>query len=236
MTGTSAGPPPTGTDAAKRRAGERAAEFVTEGMTLGLGTGSTARWFIDAVGRLVGGGMRLWGVPTSEASRRQAGALGIPLVELTAGGVDLAVDGADRVDPQLDLVKGFGAALLREKIVAHAARRFVIVIDAGKLTPHLGGRVPLEIAPFGHAATLAAVTSLGAGAAELRRGPAGDPVLSDNGGLIADLEASGEPDAGGLADALSSVPGVLGHGLFLGMADLVLVAGPDGVRELHRRS
>ena len=197
-------------------------------MTLGLGTGSTARWFIAAVGRLVGQGMPLTGVPTSEASRRQAEELGIPLVDLGPEGVDLAVDGADRVDPELDLVKGFGAALLREKIVAHAARTFVVVVDTGKLAPHLGGRIPIEVASFGWRATLAAIDRLGAGPAVLRRSPAGDPVVTDNGGCVADLEAGDHPDVTGLSAALAEVPGVVGHGLFLGMADLVLAAAPDG--------
>lgn len=223
-------------EAAKRAAGERAAALVEEGMTLGLGTGSTAQWFIVACGRLVAEGMRLRGVATSSASERQARDLGIPVVELGRDGVDLAVDGADAVDGQLRLIKGAGGALLREKIVAAAARRFVVVVDSSKLRDPLGGRVPVEIVPFGHAATLAALERVTDTEARLRPGLDG-PYVTDNGGLVTDLEVSEIDDPEGLAEILSSLPGVTGHGLFLGMADLVLVATAGGeVLELAARS
>ena len=211
----------------KRAAGLAAAALVEDGMTLGLGTGSTARWFIAAVGDLVRSGMRLSGVPTSQRSEEQAREEGIPVVELDRGGVDLAVDGADSVDPDLRVVKGAGGALVREKIVAAAARRFVVVVDAGKLHDRLRGAVPIELVHFGWRATLAAVEATGA-AFDLRVDAAGQPVLSDNGNLLADGRFSVVEDPEGLAEQLEAVPGVVGHGLFLGMTDLVLAGHPDG--------
>lgn len=215
-------------EGAKRAAGEAAAELVEDGMTLGLGTGSTARWFIAAVGRRMREGMRVRGVPTSRASEALAIEHGIPLVELDEGGVDLAVDGADAVDGRLRLIKGAGAALLREKIVAAAARRFVVVVDEGKLRDPLGGALPAEIVDFGHRATLAMLGAVGT-EFRLRLGAGGRPVVTDNGNLIADGEFAPISDPEGLAARLDAIPGVVGHGLFLGMADLVIVAARDGM-------
>jgi len=220
-------------EAGKRAAGRAAAELVEDGMTLGLGTGSTARWFIDAVGELVASGWSLSGVPTSLASEAQARELGIPLVALGRTGVDLAVDGADSVDPSLRVVKGAGGALVREKIVAAAARRFVVVVDSGKLHDRLRGRLPVEVVPFGWEATLAALESTGA-AFTLRLGADGSPLLSDNGNYLADGAFSVLEDPEGLAEQIGAVPGVVGHGLFLGMADLVVAGHPDG--SVERRS
>jgi ribose 5-phosphate isomerase A len=214
----------------KRAAGAAAAEFVEDGMTLGLGTGSTARWFIAAVGDLVRQGMDLRGVATSVHSEAQAREEGIPLVELDRHGVDLAVDGADSVDPDLRLIKGAGGALVREKIVAAAARRFVVVVDSSKLHAHLHGQLPVELVDFGWQATLAALESTGT-VFDLRRHPTGDPVLSDNGNLIADASVAVVEDAEGMAEQIEAVPGVVGHGLFLGMTDLVLAGWPDGTVE-----
>jgi ribose 5-phosphate isomerase A len=148
-------------------------------------------------------------------------------VELGRLGVDLAVDGADSVDTDLRLVKGAGGALVREKIVAYAARRFVCVVDVGKLHDHLRGPVPVEVVPFGWQATLAALETTGA-VFELRRGGDGELLRSDNGNLVADGAFSLIDDAEGLAEQIESVPGVVGHGLFLGMADMVLAGRPDG--------
>jgi ribose 5-phosphate isomerase A len=220
-------------EAGKRAAGRAAAELVEDGMTLGLGTGSTARWFIDAVGELVASGWSLSGVPTSVESERQAQELGIPLAALGRTGVDLAVDGADSVDPSLRVVKGAGGALVREKIVAAAARRFVVVVDAGKLHERLRGKLPVEVVPFGWEATLAALESTGAAFA-LRLGSDGAPLRSDNGNYIADGAFSVLEDPEGLAEQIAAVPGVVGHGLFLGMADLVIAGHPDG--SVERRS
>ena len=211
----------------KRAAGQAAAALVEDGMTLGLGTGSTARWFIAAVGDLVRSGMTLQGVPTSRRSEEQALEESIPLVELGRTGVDLAVDGADSVDPSLRVVKGAGGALVREKIVAAAARRFVVVVDSAKLHDRLRGRLPVEVVPFGWEATLAALESTGA-AFSLRLDASGEPVRSDNGNLIADGAFTVLEDPEGLAEQISAVPGVVGHGLFLGMADLVIAGHPDG--------
>lgn len=214
-------------EAGKRAAGRAAADLVEDGMTLGLGTGSTACWFIDAVGSLVASGWSLRGVPTSVQSEEQARSLGIPLVALGRTGVDLAVDGADSVDPSLRVVKGAGGALVREKIVAAAARRFVVVVDSAKLHDRLRGKLPVEVVPFGWEATLAALESTGA-AFTLRLDSSGEPVRSDNGNLIADGAFTVLEDPEGLDEQISAVPGVVGHGLFLGMADLVLAGHPDG--------
>jgi ribose 5-phosphate isomerase A len=214
----------------KRAAGEAAAALIEDGMTLGLGTGSTAFWFIAAAGALMRQGMSLCGIPTSERSAAQARDEGIPLVELGRLGVDLAVDGADSVDPDLRLVKGAGGAMLREKIVAAAARRFVVVVDAAKLHDRLRGPLPVEVVHFGWEATLAALESTGA-VFDLRTGPDGEPVLSDNGNLIADGRFTVIEDAEGLAEQVEAIPGVVGHGLFLGMADLVIAGRPDGTVE-----
>jgi len=214
-------------DAAKRAAGEEAATLVEDGMTLGLGTGSTAHWFIVAVGRLVQEGRRLRGVATSQAAAALAEQLGIPLVDLDAHDLDLAVDGADVVDPDLRLIKGAGGALVREKIVAAAADRFVVVVDETKLRRPLAGTVPVEVVPFGVRSTLRALSATGPRFA-VRRRIDGSPLLSDNGNLLADGAYEVIDDPEGLAARLDAIPGVVGHGLFLGMADLVLVARLDG--------
>jgi len=214
-------------EAAKRAAGEAAAELVEDGMVLGLGTGSTARWFIEAVGRRVRDGLGVRGVPTSVASAALAAEQRIPVVELDGGGIDLAVDGADAVDRRLRLIKGAGAAMVREKIVAAAARRFVVVVDEGKLCATLRGLLPVEIVEFGWRATLAELGTLGA-PFRLRLDGGGHPVVSDNGHLVADGDYGDIDDPEGLAALLDAVPGVVGHGLFLGMADLVLAARRDG--------
>jgi ribose 5-phosphate isomerase A len=214
-------------EVAKRATGEAAAALVEEGMTLGLGTGTTARWFIEAVGSRVSAGLHVTAVATSLASAALAARHGIPLVELGSDGVDLAVDGADTVDPDLRLLKGLGGALVRERIVAAAAQRFVVVADETKLRPHLAGFVPVELLMFGWHHTMTLLDQTGA-AFQLRLDAAGEPLRSDNGNLIADGEFGPIADPEGLAARLDAIPGVVGHGLFLGMADLVIVAGLDG--------
>lgn len=214
-------------EVAKRATGEAAAALVEEGMTLGLGTGTTARWFIEAVGGRVSAGLRVTAVATSLASAALAARHGIPLVELGPDGVDLAVDGADTVDPDLRLLKGLGGALVRERIVAAAARRFVVVADETKLRDCLAGFVPVELLMFGWHHTMTLLDQTGAGFA-LRLDAAGEPLRSDNGNLIADGEFGPIADPEGLAARLDAIPGVVGHGLFLGMADLVIVAATDG--------
>ncbi|GAC1571412.1 MAG: ribose-5-phosphate isomerase RpiA [Candidatus Dormibacteria bacterium] len=197
-------------------------------MTVGLGTGSTAHWFIEALGRRCRDeGLRVRAVPTSDASTAQARTLSIPVVELPASGVDRARDGADHVDPEFRRVKGAGGAMVRERIVAAAAARFVVVIDHGKLVPALSADVPLEILPFGGERTLQIAAELTGGAGWRLAGD-GRIARSDNGNLIADARLAGGEDLEELAARLSDVPGLLGHGLFLGMADLVLAGGDDG--------
>jgi ribose 5-phosphate isomerase A len=215
-------------EAAKRSAGDAAALLVEEGMTLGLGTGTTARWFIEAVGARVASGLHVTAVATSLASAALAARHGIPLMELGARGVDLAVDGADTVDPDLRLLKGLGGALVRERIVAAAASRFVIVADETKLRPCLAGFVPVELLAFGWHHTMTLLNQTGA-EFNLRLDASGEPLRSDNGNLIADGEYAPIADPEGLAARLDAIPGVIGHGLFLGMADLVIVGGMDGV-------
>jgi ribose 5-phosphate isomerase A len=214
-------------EAAKRSAGEAAAGLLEDGMTLGLGTGTTARWFIEAVGARVARGLRVSAVATSLASATLAARWGIPLLELDARGVDLAVDGADTVDPDLRLLKGLGGALVRERIVAAAATRFVVVADETKLRSHLAGFVPVELLIFGWHHTMILLDQTGA-SFNLRLDAAGEPLRTDNGNLIADGEFAPIADPEGLAARLDAIPGVVGHGLFLGMADLVIVAATDG--------
>lgn len=221
-------------DAGKRAAAERALEEVRDGMVLGLGTGTTARHFVDGVGRLVAGGMRLTGVATSRATAAQAEALGIPLAETVDRALDLTVDGADEIDPELNLIKGRGGAMLREKVVAAASRRMVVIATEDKLVARLGrGPLPVEVLPLLWRRTAAHVEALGLHP-ELRLSADGQPYVSDNGNLILDCALAGVADLRALAAGLETIPGVLGHGLFLGLAELALVAGETGVREIRR--
>ncbi len=218
-------------DAQKRRAGEAAAELVENGMRLGLGTGSTARYFTEAVARRLLRGQLdgVVGVPTSRATAELALELGIPLVDLDAP-LDLAVDGADEIGPRLGLIKGGGGALLREKIVAAAAERFVVIADSSKLVEHLGETfaLPVEIARFGHLVTLSALQR--AGEAWLRGGER--PFVTDNGNYIVDVATGPISDAEGLSAALALTPGVVETGLFVGLADLAIIGTDTGVEEL----
>jgi ribose 5-phosphate isomerase A len=220
----------------KRKAAEAALAYVKPGMVLGLGTGSTARLFLEGVGRLVADGMDLRGVPTSFATAEAAKQLGIPLTSLEESPQpDLCVDGADEVDRRLNLIKGLGGALFREKIVAAASKQFVVVIDPAKLSPRLGTKAPLpvETHPFGWKTVSAALQALGA-QVDLRR-TEGEPFRTDNGNLILDAGFGPIQGASKLASRISGIPGVVGHGLFLGMAHVVLVGTPNGVRTLVPR-
>ncbi len=222
-----------GWERAKEAAGRAAAARVSSGLRIGLGTGSTARWFIIGVGEAVARGLRVEAVATSEASASLARELGIPLVELDARGLDLAVDGADLIDPDLRLVKGRGGAHVREKVVAAAARQFIVVADRSKTGTQLHGPVPVEVLAFGSGATLAALSECGA-SFRVRRDEAGSAILSDSGNLLADGDFGPIGDAEGLAQRLDAIPGVVGHGLFLGMTDRALIGDEDGgVRELE---
>ncbi len=218
----------------KRKAAEAALAYVKPGMVLGLGTGSTARFFLDGVARLVREGADLKGVPTSFATADAAKELGIPLTSLEERpSVDLCVDGADEVDPKLDLIKGLGGALFREKIVAAAAKRFIVIVDASKLVPRLGTKapVPVEVHPFGWKTAVAALEALGA-TVELRRRDS-ETVRTDNGNNLLDARFGTIKAPSKLAARIAAIPGVVGHGLFLGMADAVLVASDKGVRTLR---
>lgn len=210
----------------KRAAGEAAAKLVEAGMRVGLGTGTTARWFVVALGSRVREGLRVDCVATSDATARLAAEQKIAVEALDRRGLDIAVDGADEVDPDLRLLKGRGGALVREKIVAAAARSFVVVVDESKLCPALHGIVPVEVVPFGVDRTLALLEATGA-PFHLRQADGG-PVVSDNGNLIADGQYAALDDPEGLAARIDAIPGVVGHGLFLGMADLILVGEGDG--------
>ena len=225
-------------DQRKREAAERALQLVTSGMKLGLGSGSTARQFVDLVGEKVKAGLDIRCVATSEATDAQAKALGIPLGTLDdIPELDLTVDGADEVDPMLNLIKGGGGALLREKIVASASKRMVVIADATKLVPRLGAfPLPIEVVPFGLAATRRhierAFAKLGLAGPMRVRGGESSPFITDGGHYILDcsLGAIAEPEA--LSEILSPIPGVVEHGLFVGIARAAIIAGAEGVEVL----
>lgn len=226
-------------DELKRRAAERAVAFIQSGTAVGLGTGSTIRPLLELVAvRLASGALRaLVAVPTSEETAQRCRALGIPLVTLDEyPELALAIDGADEVDPHLNLIKGLGGALLREKLVALAAKRFVVVADQSKRVRRLGTRAPLpvEVVPFGWAALLPFFESLGA-VPNLRTGPDGTPYRTDGGHYIVDCRfPRGIRDPAALARALARRSGVVEDGLFLKIAHLAVIAGPRGVRLLRR--
>lgn len=229
-------------DAYKKQAAEAAVEFVRPEMTLGLGTGSTAAHFIAALGTRVRDGLYVKAVPTSEDTARKAAAAGIDLVEPDeTTSIDLAVDGTDEVDGALTLIKGGGGALLREKIVARAARRFVVIADATKKVAQLGRfPLPVEIDRYAFALTVRAVREtlarLGYPRADirLRASAAGPSFLSDGGNFILDCALGRIENAKALNEALKQIPGVIETGLFIGMADTVILAGPAGLERLVR--
>jgi ribose 5-phosphate isomerase A len=221
------------TDDLKRAVGRRAAELVEDGMSLGLGTGSTADCFLDALGERVQQGLRVRGVPTSERTARRAEALGISLTTLEeCPRLDLAVDGADQVDPRGNLIKGLGGALFREKRVATAAAELVVIVDDGKLVARLGVGcpVPVEVRTDAGDPVHRAIRALGAEPVLRRKG--GEPYVTDNGNHIVDAHFPAVDDAAGLEEALNRIPGVLDNGLFVGLTGRVLAGGASGVRLL----
>ncbi len=225
----------------KENAARAALDLVEDGMRLGLGTGSTAARFVDALAGRVASGLHVVCVPTSEATRAQAERLGIPLTTLDeTPQLDLTVDGADEIDDQLRMIKGGGGALLREKIVATASARMVVIADESKLVTTLGTYpLPIEVVRFGLMATMRLVEAIAAeagcvGEIRLRPGPGEAPFVTDQGNLIIDCAFGAIPEPEVLAFALKRVPGVVEHGLFLGVADLAIVAGSGGVRALRR--
>ncbi len=226
-------------DNLKRAAAERAAELVTDGMRLGLGTGSTAAHFVAAIGERVRGGLKVVGVPTSEATRDQAQREGIPLSTLDeTPDLDLTVDGADELDDDLRLIKGGGGALLREKIVASASRRMIVIADSSKHVAKLGRfPLPIEVVPFGLTAIERGIVrlldSLGAaGELRLRRAADGAPYVTDGGHFIFDAHLGRIDKPNVLASTLNNIPGVVEHGLFLGLATGAILASGDGLVEL----
>jgi ribose 5-phosphate isomerase A len=222
----------------KQAAAESAAALVEDGMILGLGTGSTAKLAIDVIGQRVKNGLSVIGIPTSEGTAQQARSLGIPLSTLDEHpAIDLTIDGADEVQlGPLNLNKGRGGALLREKIVASASRKLVIMVDESKLVERLGSHFPLsvELIPFGWSVAARKLEALGAKVA-LRSGSDGKPYVSDGGHYIVDCAFGPIASPAKLEFELNSLVGLVEHGLFLGMASQVIVAGSDGIRVLLPR-
>jgi len=232
---------PSTVEAEKKAAAARAVDFVRPGMRLGLGTGSTARHFVDLLGERVRMGLDIVAVPTSEATRAQAAALGIALTTLDeTPELDLTVDGADEIAPDLNLIKGGGGALLREKIVASASAQMIVIADASKLVPTLGRfALPIEIAPFGATATRRKVEALAAelgcpGPAILRKDQNGHVFVTDGGHWLLDAQLQRIADPQALATRLSAIAGVMEHGLFIGLTQAAILAGPGGVRLIER--
>jgi len=225
-----------GGTAAPEASAAAALEFVGPGQTLGLGTGRAAEAFVRALGRRVADGLGVRGVPTSERTAKLATELGIPLVTLAeAGRLDVTFDGADEVDPRLDLVKGYGGALVREKIVAASSDRLVILVGEEKMVDRLGarGRLPVETIPFAEPLAMARLRALGC-EPSVRTGDDGRPYLTDNGNLVLDCRVEPIDDPGALDTAITTIPGVLGTGLFVGMADAVVVQRGEKVEVLRR--
>lgn len=223
-------------DDQKRASGEAAAALVQSGMVVGLGTGSTAAWFVRA---LAARKLDVVGVPTSRATGELAQSLGIKVLELgQTKTIDLTVDGADEIGPALSLIKGGGAALLREKLVWEASRRCVVIADAAKRVPVLGKfALPIEVVAFGHQTTMAricdALSECEIGIAPRLRMKDGAPVMTDGGNVIYDAACGKIPEPAALADALKAVTGVVEHGLFLDLADLALIGTETGVIEVE---
>jgi ribose 5-phosphate isomerase A len=229
-------------DGLKRQAAARALESVRDGMKLGLGTGSTAKHFVDLLGERVRAGLKVVGVPTSEATRIQAAQCGIALTTLDdVDRLDLTVDGADEIDPALNAIKGGGGALLREKIVAAASDRMIVIADDTKWVDALGRfPLPVEVIPFGLAATRRAIAGAFAqsgvsGQMVLRKGSDGHVFVTDGGHWIIDAHLGRIEDAPRLAGLLNPIPGVVEHGLFIGLASTAILAGAQGIRVVERR-
>ena len=216
------------------RLAARALGYVRDGMRIGLGSGRAASAFVRALGLRVRDGLAVRGVPTSESTGRLARDLGVPLAGLDEGIVDLTVDGSDEVDPRLDLIKGYGGALVRERIVAAASRRVVILVGREKLVPVLGtrGRLPIEIVPFAAPLTIRELADLGC--RPVLRLEDGRPFVTDNGNWIVDCGVRPIEVPAAFARDLRALPGVVDTGIFLGVPDVVLVADATTVREMKR--
>ncbi len=222
-------------DEQKKAAGEAAAGRVEDGMTVGLGTGSTAAWFVKALGAR---GLKIKGIPTSEGTAALARELGIEVIGLDdVGRIDLTVDGADEIGPGLALIKGGGAALLREKLVWEASKRCIVIADAGKRVPVLGKfPLPIEVIPFGAKKTADRIADVlsdhDIGVVPRLRAKDGKPVITDSGNLLFDAACTAITNPSALAADLKSLTGVVEHGLFLDLADEALIAGDNGVEHL----
>jgi ribose 5-phosphate isomerase A len=230
-------------DALKRQAASRALDYVRPGMRLGLGTGSTARHFVELLGERVRAGLDVIGVPTSDATEADAKRCGVKLTTLDeTPHLDLTVDGADEIGPELALIKGGGGALLREKIVAAASDHMIVIADETKLVPSLGSfPLPIEVMPFGLAATEIAIgrvlesLKLPVNLRQRMRSD-GHAFVTDGGHRIIDASIGRIPDPDALANALAAVPGVVEHGLFLRLAGTAIIAGGAGIRVIERHS
>ena len=223
-------------EAQKRAAAARALEFVRPGMRLGLGSGSTAKHFVELLAERVRAGLDVIAVPTSEVTRADAERLGVRLTSLDEmPELDLTVDGADEIAADLSLIKGGGGALLREKIVAAASGRMVVIADESKWVPVLGRfPLPIEVMPFGFGATQRAVEAACAAPVALRKGKNGHAFVTDGGHWILDARLERISDPKSLSERLFRIPGVVEHGLFIGMAQAAILAGPAGARVVER--
>lgn len=223
-------------NALKRAAAEAAVDLVQDGMVVGLGTGSTAHFAVEALAHRCGQGLRILGIPTSERTAAEAEALGIALTSFAEHRqIDLTIDGADEVERgTLNLIKGRGGALLREKVVAAASRRLVIVVDGEKMVDRLGTRVPVpvEVTAFGFEVTQATLAALGADA-RLRLSATGEPFVTDGGNRILDCAFGPIADPAALEERINRVVGVVDCGLFVGRADMVLLADAGGLHRLE---
>ena len=218
-------------------AAERALSFVRDGSRVGLGSGRAARAFLEALARAVGKGLRVVGVPTSDATRELASDLGIPLATLEeVRRLDVTVDGADEIDPKLNLIKGYGGALLREKVVASNSDQFIVMASQEKLVPVLGSRgvLPVEVVPFAAPVVQSRLEGR-LGEAPIRQGGKG-AYRTDNGNYVLDCRVNAIEDPAGLQEMIQSIPGVVGTGLFIGMADQAIVVENGKIQILARKT
>jgi ribose 5-phosphate isomerase A len=222
----------------KQAAGYKAAELVSDGMTVGLGTGSTVFYTLEALAQRVAKGLEIRGVPTSLDTETKAREFGIPLTTLDeVTSIDLTIDGADEIDPQFNMTKGGGGALLREKVIAYISKREAIVVGRNKLVERLGTTflLPVEVVPFARPVVVRAITELGAQPV-LRQAEPGQTYATDNGNEILDCRfPDGIADAAGLERELASIPGVVESGLFVGLAQIAIVGDSDGTCEVLRK-
>ena len=219
----------------KELVGRASARFVNDGNIVGLGTGSTAVYAVQAVADRVKAGLKILCIPTSVRTKEQATSLGIPLTTLDEHQqIDVTIDGADEIDPKLCLIKGGGGALLREKIIASASRKMVVIADSTKLVPVLGKfPLPVEVVGFAQAVVAKKIEAMGA-EVSLRKDAAGKTYITDEGHHILDCKFGKIPDPPALARTLSDIPGVMEHGLFIGLASLVLIGKGNAVEEIRR--